>query len=56
MITASILKSRGFDNLVGIQLGWNELEQNDGIPKTEYVCPTTIPQETLDQAMDEVLS
>jgi len=56
MITASILKSRGFDNLVDIQYGWNEMEQNEGIPKTEYVCPTTIPQETLDQAMDEVLS
>ncbi|RMF28284.1 MAG: rhodanese-like domain-containing protein, partial [Bacteroidetes bacterium] len=53
MITASILKSRGFHNVVDIQGGWKAIEQTD-LPKTEYTCPTTIPQEVLDEAIAQV--
>lgn len=55
MITASILKARGFDNLIDIENGWNAIAQHDGLPKTEYVCPTTIPQEEIDKAVESVL-
>ena len=55
MIMASILKSRGFENLVDVALGWNVMEPHAGIPKTEYTCPTAIPQEELDKALASVL-
>jgi glyoxylase-like metal-dependent hydrolase (beta-lactamase superfamily II)/rhodanese-related sulfurtransferase len=41
MIAASILKQNGFDNFVDIIGGFNELKKTS-IPKTEYVCPTTL--------------
>jgi rhodanese-related sulfurtransferase len=53
MITGSILKARGFHNIVDIQNGWNDLEESD-IAKTDYVCPTTIDQEELDAAIEAV--
>lgn len=53
MIAASILKSRGFDNVIDIKGGWEEIEKSD-LPKTEYTCPTTIPQEVIDQAIESV--
>lgn len=53
MIMASILKSRGFENIVDIDGGWRALEESSA-PKTEYVCPTTIPQEELDAALEAV--
>lgn len=55
MITTSILKSRGFEHLVDIDLGWNAMEENEAIAKTEYVCPTTIPQEDIDKAVEAVI-
>lgn len=54
MITASILKSRGIHNLVDIQKGWRAIEAA-GIPITEHVCPTTMSQEMIDQAIAEVV-
>lgn len=36
VIAASILKSRGFDNLVNIAGGFKELVENDKLPFTEY--------------------
>jgi hydroxyacylglutathione hydrolase len=53
MIMASILKSRGFEKVVDIDGGWRALEESSA-PKTDYVCPTTIPQETLDAALEAV--
>jgi glyoxylase-like metal-dependent hydrolase (beta-lactamase superfamily II)/rhodanese-related sulfurtransferase len=53
MIAASILKSRGFENVIDIKGGWEEIEKSD-LPKTEYTCPTTIPQEVIDQAIESV--
>ena len=55
MITTSILKARGFENLVDIQYGWNAMEENENIAKTDYVCPTTIPQEEIDKAVEAVI-
>lgn len=41
VIAASILKSRGFHNLVDIAGGF-EAMKNAGIDVTDYVCPTTL--------------
>ncbi len=41
MIAASILKSRGYHNFKDVEGGMTELLKTD-IPKTEYVCPTTL--------------
>lgn len=54
MITASILRARGFGHLVDIDKGWRGIEEVD-VPKSEYVCPTTIPQEVIDEAVSEVV-
>ena len=40
VIAASILKSRGFHNLVDVAGGFKAIKGTD-IPTTEYVCPTT---------------
>jgi glyoxylase-like metal-dependent hydrolase (beta-lactamase superfamily II)/rhodanese-related sulfurtransferase len=52
MIMASILKSRGYHNMVDIKEGWHAIEKSS-LPITEYQCPTTIPQEVIDQAVEE---
>lgn len=41
VIAASILKARGFNQLVNIAGGFDELK-NTGIPTSNYVCPTTL--------------
>lgn len=41
MIAASMLKQRGWDNFVDVVGGFTELAKTD-IPKSEYVCPTTL--------------
>jgi hydroxyacylglutathione hydrolase len=40
MIAASILKSRGFDNIIDVAGGYAEIEKTD-IPKTNFECQTT---------------
>jgi glyoxylase-like metal-dependent hydrolase (beta-lactamase superfamily II)/rhodanese-related sulfurtransferase len=42
MIAASILKQRGFDNVVDVEGGFEEILEEDEIPTTNYVCPTTL--------------
>jgi glyoxylase-like metal-dependent hydrolase (beta-lactamase superfamily II)/rhodanese-related sulfurtransferase len=54
MVAASILKARGFDKVVDIAGGWQDMEKSS-IPKTEYVCPTTLSQEVIDNAVKEVV-
>ncbi len=54
VVAASILKARGFDKVADVAGGWIDLEQTD-IPKTAYVCPTTIPQEVKDEALEAVI-
>ncbi len=41
MIAASILKQRGWDNLVDVRGGFTEVAKT-AVPKTDYVCPTTL--------------
>lgn len=41
MIAASILKARGWDNFTDVRGGFSELAKTN-IPKTAYVCPTTL--------------
>lgn len=41
MIASSIFKSRGFYNIVDIQGGFKAILNTD-IPRTEYVCPSTL--------------
>jgi glyoxylase-like metal-dependent hydrolase (beta-lactamase superfamily II)/rhodanese-related sulfurtransferase len=41
MIAASLLKQRGFDNFADVTGGFKEIALTD-VPKTDYVCPTTL--------------
>lgn len=54
MIMASILKARGFEHIIDINGGWKAIEANEQLPKTEYVCPSSLPQEVIDAAMEYV--
>jgi glyoxylase-like metal-dependent hydrolase (beta-lactamase superfamily II)/rhodanese-related sulfurtransferase len=51
MITASILKARGFDQVVDVSGGWKALEQTN-LPKTAYVAPEDLPQELIDEVVN----
>ena len=54
MIMASILRARGYENLVDVQEGWRAIEAS-AVQKSEYTCPTTIPQEVIDAAIEQVV-
>ena len=41
MIASSILKARGWDNVINIEGGWKAIEATT-VPRTDYVCPTTV--------------
>ena len=41
MIAASILKARGFENLVDVQGGYGTISKTD-IPRTKFTCPSTV--------------
>lgn len=41
MLAASILKMRGWDNFVDVIGGFTEIKETS-LPKTDYVCPTTL--------------
>ncbi|WP_242929148.1 MBL fold metallo-hydrolase [Pontibacter vulgaris] len=41
MIAASILKARGFDNVVNVEGGFKAIAET-AVPKTAYVCPSTL--------------
>lgn len=41
MIAASMLKQRGYDNFVDVVGGFADIK-NTSIPKTDYVCPSTL--------------
>jgi hydroxyacylglutathione hydrolase len=42
MIFASILKARGYDNLIDISGGFSAIKNLDSVKVTEFVCPTTL--------------
>ena len=54
VITASILKSRGFHHIIDIEQGWKGIEETD-IPLSNYACPTELPQEKIDEAISAVI-
>jgi hydroxyacylglutathione hydrolase len=42
MIAASILKARGFENLIDVNGGFAAIRATGKVPMTDYVCPTTL--------------
>ncbi len=42
MIFTSILRARGFDNLVDVKGGFRAIKDSDKFELTDYVCPTTL--------------
>jgi hydroxyacylglutathione hydrolase len=42
MIFASVLKARGYDNLVDVKGGFKAVKDGGKIKVTDYVCPTTL--------------
>ena len=45
MIFNSILKARGFDNLVDVNGGFKAIKERGLVATTDFVCPTTIKQQ-----------
>lgn len=41
VIAASILKARGYDNMINVEGGFGAIRHTD-IPKSNYVCPSTL--------------
>lgn len=54
LIASSILKSRGFQNIVDVEEGWKAIEESD-VPVSDHVCPTTMTQEFIDAAFEAVI-
>ena len=42
MIYVSILKSRGFDNLINVESGYKTIVSDPSIRRTEFVCPSEL--------------
>ena len=42
MIFASILRARGFDNLIDVRGGFKAIKEAGNIPVSAYVCPSTM--------------
>lgn len=42
MIYISILKSRGYENLINIESGYKTIVQDGSVKKTDYVCPSEL--------------
>jgi glyoxylase-like metal-dependent hydrolase (beta-lactamase superfamily II)/rhodanese-related sulfurtransferase len=42
MIFTSILKARGFTNLIEVKGGFKAIKETGTVPVTDYVCPTTL--------------
>lgn len=42
MVFISILKARGFDNLIDVKGGFNAIKASNSFKITDYVCPTTM--------------
>ncbi|GAA0881111.1 MBL fold metallo-hydrolase [Algoriphagus jejuensis] len=42
MIFNSILRARGYDNLIDIKGGFKDIKESGKFPLTDYVCPTTL--------------
>ncbi len=42
MIFASVLRARGYDNLIDIRGGFKAIKDKSGFQLTDYVCPSTL--------------
>jgi glyoxylase-like metal-dependent hydrolase (beta-lactamase superfamily II)/rhodanese-related sulfurtransferase len=42
MIYLSILKSRGYENLINIESGYKTIVSDEDVKRTEYICPSTL--------------
>ncbi|MBN8717995.1 MAG: MBL fold metallo-hydrolase [Sediminibacterium magnilacihabitans] len=42
MIFNSILRARGFENLIDVKGGFKAIKESGTLPVTDYVCPTTV--------------
>jgi hydroxyacylglutathione hydrolase len=42
MIYLSILKSRGYENLINVESGYKTIVSDEVVNRTEYVCPSTL--------------
>lgn len=42
MVFASILKARGFNNLINVEGGFNAIKASEKFKVTDYICPTTM--------------
>lgn len=42
MIFISILRARGYDNLIDVSGGFKELKESGAFPISDYVCPSTL--------------
>lgn len=42
MIFASVLKARGYDNLINVEGGFTSIKNSGAFAVTEYVCPSTM--------------
>lgn len=54
VIFASILQARGFNKLINIEKGWAAIEKSN-LVLSNYACPSTLSQETVDAAIEAVL-
>jgi rhodanese-related sulfurtransferase len=42
MLFTSILRSRGYDNLIDVKGGFNEIKKTNKFKLSDYVCPSTL--------------
>lgn len=42
MLFVSVLRARGFDNLIDVKGGFNEIKKTNRFKLSDYVCPTTL--------------
>jgi rhodanese-related sulfurtransferase len=42
MIFASILRARGYENLIDVDGGFKAIKDSNKFKLTDYVCPTTL--------------
>lgn len=42
MIYTSILKSRGYENLINVESGYKTIIADEAVKHTEYICPSTL--------------
>lgn len=54
LIAASILRARGFEHLINIREGWSGLKETE-LSKTDYLCPSKMSQEVIDDALAAVV-